>query len=67
MDYLSFDLFNEIIFSNIGEDNSSNNNSTSDSDSEKEKEKEKEKENYNNEIYKNSLMLKFISAVAFIC
>lgn len=51
---LLYNLSNEIFFNNIVEGN------------ENDKNKE-EKDAYNKEIYKNSLMLKFIGAVAFIC
>ena len=51
---LFYNFFNEIIFSNIGENAN-------------EEENKENKENYNNEIYRNSLMLKFIGAVTFIC
>ena len=54
---LFYNFFNEIIFNNIGEN----------SNEEENKENKENKEAYNNEIYRNSLMLKFIGAVTFIC
>ena len=54
---LFYNFFNEIIFNNIGEN----------VNEEENKENKENKEAYNNEIYRNSLMLKFIGAVTFIC
>ena len=57
MEDLLYNFFNEIIFNNIGEN----------VNEEENKENKENKEDYNNEIYRNSLMLKFIGAVTFIC
>jgi len=51
---LFYNFFNEIIFNNIGENGN-------------EEENKENKDDYNSEIYRNSLMLKFIGAVTFIC
>ena len=58
---LFYNFFNEIILNNIGENENGNGN-----ENENGKEKEK-KDDYNKEIHRNSFMLKFIGAVAFIC
>jgi len=50
---LFYNFFNEIIFNNIGENVN--------------EEEKSSKDDYNKEIYRNSLMLKFIGAVTFIC
>jgi hypothetical protein len=55
-------LFNEIILNNIGEENTSTDKENTSTDK-----VVKEKSDYNNEIHKNSLMLKFIGSVALIC
>ena len=58
---LFYNFFNEIILNNIGENENGNGNGN-----ENENGKEK-KDDYNKEIHRNSFMLKFIGAVAFIC
>lgn len=50
------DLFNEVIFKNIVEDNEA-----------APENKKEEKDAYNEEVHRNSLILKFIGAVTFIC
>jgi len=62
---LFYNFFNEIILNNIGENENGNENENG-KENEKENEKEK-KADYNKEIHRNSFMLKFIGAVAFIC
>jgi len=64
-DFLS-NLFNEIILNNIGEDTDTVSKEEV-KEEVKEEAKAKAKEEYNKEIYKNSLMLKFIGAITFIC
>ena len=66
---LFYNFFNEIILNNIGENENGNGNEN-ENGKEKENENGKEKEkkdDYNKEIHRNSFMLKFIGAVAFIC
>jgi hypothetical protein len=68
-DFLS-NLFNEIILNNIGDDTVSKEEIKEEIKEEVKEEikgEVKAKEEYNKEIYKNSLMLKFIGAITFIC
>jgi hypothetical protein len=53
---LFHNLFNEVIFKNIVEDNEA-----------APENKKEEKNAYNEEVHRNSLILKFMGAVTFIC